>query len=324
MEKIKIIKADLEVSRIALGCMQLGKTWNAEPLTDDTIKNAVSVIRAALDEGINFFDHADIYARGKSEEVFSNIWKEISGLRNKIILQSKCGIRFPNDPGEGFPGRYDFSYEHITKSVEGILRRLKTDYLDILLLHRPDPLVEPEEVAKAFDELQTSGKVLYFGLSNHTAPQIEYLKKFVTQPIIVNQLELSILHSDLIEEGVTFNQKHPPRRISNVGTIEYCRMNNITIQSWAPLAKGKLFAENLSDEKLKAARDMVASMAEKYNISNEAIMIAWILKHPAKIQPIIGTTKADRVKACCKADNIELSREDWYKLYIAGRGEPLP
>ena len=324
MKKIKLSKTDLEVSRIALGCMHLGKTWNAEPLTDDIIKNAINVIRTTLDEGINFFDHADIYARGKSEEVFSNIWREISGLRDKIILQSKCGIRFPNDPEEGFPGRYDFSYEHITKSVEGILRRLKTDYLDILLLHRPDPLVEPEEVAKAFDELHSAGKVRYFGLSNHTAPQIEYLKKFVTQQIIVNQLELSILHSDLIEEGVTFNQKNPSRGIRNIGTIEYCRLNDITIQAWSPLAKGKLFAENLSDEKLKNAGQVVNSIAEKYNVSKEAIMIAWVLRHPAKIQPVIGTTKADRVKACCQVDNVELSREDWYKLYIAGRGEALP
>jgi predicted oxidoreductase len=324
MKKIKIVNTDFEISRIALGCMQLGKTWDAEPPTEDTIKNAVNVIRTALDEGINFFDHADIYARGKSEEVFSNIWKEIPGLRSKIILQSKCGIRFPNDPEDGFPGRYDFSYGHITKSVEGILRRLKTDYLDILLLHRPDPLVEPEEVAKAFNELHASGKVRCFGLSNHTAPQIEYLKKYVTQPIVVNQLELSIMHSDLIEEGVTFNQKHPSRRISNVGTIEYCRMNNITIQSWAPLAKGKLFVEDLSDEKLRIAKEVVTAMAEKYNVSKEAIMIAWVLRHPAKVQPITGTTKADRVKACCQADNVELSREDWYKLYIAGRGEPLP
>ncbi|RJP74127.1 MAG: aldo/keto reductase [Ignavibacteriales bacterium] len=324
MEKIKISKTDLEVSRIILGCMQLGKTWNAEPISDDTIKNAINVIKTALDEGINFFDHADIYARGKSEEVFSHIWKEISGLRNKIILQSKCGIRFPNDPEDGSPGRYDFSYEHITKSVEGILRRLKTDFLDILLLHRPDPLVEPEEVAKAFDELHAAGKVRYFGLSNHTAPQIEYLKKFIAQPIIVNQLELSILHSDLIEEGVTFNQKHPSRGIRNIGTIEYCRLNDITIQSWAPLAKGKLFAENLTDEKLKIARDVVIASAEKYNVSKEAIMIAWVLRHPAKIQPVIGTTKAERVKACCQANKVQLSREDWYKLYIAGRGEALP
>ncbi|MCX6151104.1 MAG: aldo/keto reductase [Ignavibacteriales bacterium] len=324
MQNLHIKNTNLEISRIGLGCMNLGKTWNQEPLTDDTIKNAVAVIRTALDEGINFFDHADIYTRGKSEEVFSNIWKEIPSLREKIILQSKCGIRFPDDPYEGAPHRFDFSYEHITKSVEGILKRLKTDYLDILLLHRPDPLMEPEEVAKAFYDLNSSGKVRYFGLSNHTGSQIELLKKQVLQPILFNQVEFSLIHTDLMDEGITFNQKNPTRGIRNNGTIEYCRMNDITIQAWSPLGKGKLFADVIPDEKVKKASEVVNEIAGKYKVSKEAIMIAWILKHPAKIQPIVGSTKAERVKACCQADSIELSREDWYKLFIAGRGEELP
>ncbi|MGE5680334.1 MAG: aldo/keto reductase, partial [Bacillota bacterium] len=199
MKTIHIANTDLNLSQIAFGCMTLGGSWDYNPLQEHTITEALKTIRTALDQGINFFDHADIYTMSKSEEVFSYIWDESPALRQKIFVQSKCGIRFKGVPNESDPQRYDFSYSHIINSVNNSLKRLKTDYLDILLLHRPDPLIEPEEVAKAFNELKENGKVRYFGVSNHSGIQIDLLKKYVDQPLVINQMELNILHSDLIE-----------------------------------------------------------------------------------------------------------------------------
>lgn len=326
MKKFKLPGTDLESTRIALGCMTLGRKWDNEPLDEEAKKNAIITIRTALEEGINFFDHADIYTMGKSEEAFSYIWKEVPGLRDKIILQSKCGIRFSNDPKEGFPQRYDFSYDHIINSVEKILERLKTDHLDILLLHRPDALVEPEEVAKAFDRLQEQGKVRYFGISNHTGMQIDLLKKYVCQPLVVNQMELNILHSDLIESGIITNQRKPAHQVRGEGTMEYCRLNNIAIQAWSPLAQGLLTGKPASEdsETVENTYRIIKQMAQDKNVSPEAIAIAWILRHPAKIQPIVGTTNPERIRACAEADDVELSREDWYTLFTAGRGAMVP
>ncbi len=213
MKTIQLGKTPLEVSRIAYGCMGIGGNWErTEPLSEQTKREAVQAIRAALDEGINFFDHADIYCWGKSEEAFAAIWSEVPNLREKIIVQSKCGIVMEGARPESTVGQFDFSYEHITRSVEGSLKRLQTDYLDVLLLHRPDPLVEPEEVARAFDDLQASGKVRHFGVSNHTAGQLRLLKKHLNQPLVANQLELSLLHLHLFDEGVVFNQDGDARR----------------------------------------------------------------------------------------------------------------
>ncbi|MCU7494499.1 MAG: aldo/keto reductase [Ignavibacteria bacterium] len=326
MKKFKLPGTDLEATRIALGCMTMGRTWNNEPLDEDTKKSAVVTIRTALEEGINFFDHADIYARGKSEEVFSFIWQEEPGLREKIILQSKCGIRFMNEPRQGDPQRYDFSYDHIISSVEGSLRRLKTDRLDLLLLHRPDPLVEPEEVAEAFDKLYQDGKVRYFGVSNHTGMQIDLLKKYLRQPLVVNQMELNILHPDLVEAGITTNQRKPLHQLRGEGTMEYCRIHGITMQAWSPMAKGLLTGKPaLEDNELvENTYRRIREMAEEKNVSPEAIVIAWILRHPAKIQPIVGSTNSARIRACAEADQIELSREEWYTLFTAGRGAMVP
>ena len=205
MKTQKIAGTDLEISRIAYGCMSIGGSWDPKPLTNGNRKAAMAALHAALDAGITFFDHADIYCRGKSEEVFAGLWQDSPSLRQKIILQTKCGIRFGGDPASSSPARYDFSYEHILSSVEGSLKRLQTEYLDVLLLHRPDPLVEPEEVARAFDELESSGKVRYFGVSNHTAAEIALLKKYVHQKLIFNQVEFNLIHLHLINSGVLFN-----------------------------------------------------------------------------------------------------------------------
>jgi predicted oxidoreductase len=208
MKTQRIANTPFVVSRIAFGCLGLGGSWEYAPLPDATRQSALRAVRAALDEGINYFDHANIYACGKSEEAFSAIWRERPGLREQIVVQSKAGIRMGNDP-EGGPGRYDFCYEYLIRCVEGSLKRLGTDHLDILLLHRPDALVEPEEVARALVELQAAGKVRFFGVSNHTPWQIELLKKCVKQPFVVNQLELNIVHNHLINDGVSMNQDEP-------------------------------------------------------------------------------------------------------------------
>jgi predicted oxidoreductase len=326
MKNISIPGTDLEVSQIIYGCMQIGGGWDKEPLSEQTRKQAVSIIRTALDEGINFFDHADIYCYGKSEQAFAAIWESALSLRHSIVLQSKCGIRFGGDPYEGSPHRFDFSYEHIIRSVEGILERLKTDYLDILLLHRPDPLVEPAEVAKAFDELHLSGKVRYFGVSNHTPAQISLLKRYLNQPLIANQLELNIIHSHLLNAGVVFNQNEPPSPVRGEGAFEYCREYDIAVQAWSPLALGMVSGKPIdpSDKKLAGVASLVKHLADQKGVSPEAILIAWLLRIPGDIQPVIGTTNLDRIRASCQGLSVTLSREEWYLLFTAGRGAPLP
>jgi len=316
MKTMRIAGTDLEVSRVALGCMRLC----------GAPKQVIATIRAALDQGINLFDHADIYGRGQCEEAFSAIWREVPGLREKVVIQSKCGIRFPGDPDDHAPKRYDLSYEHIVHSVDGSLRRLKTDYLDVLLLHRPDALVEPEEVAEAFDLLHRTGKVRYFGVSNHTAAQIELLRRHVSQPLVINQVQLNALHLHLIEDGIVFNQDEPLRPVRGDGTLEYCRLHDITVQSWASLANGVVSgrAPEPTDGRLAGLAHVLKSIAGNRGVSREAILVAWLLRHPAHIQPIIGTTQPARIRAACEADAVELTREEWYSIYTAGRGAEVP
>lgn len=312
------------IPRLAYGCMQIGGGWTRDALTADDRARATRAVAAALEHGIYFFDHANIYCYGKSEMVFGEIMRDLEIPRDSILIQSKCGIRFPDEPKAGDPERFDFSYEHILDSVEGSLRRLQTDYLDILLLHRPDALVELQEVARAFDELHRAGKVRYFGVSNHTRAQIELLKKSVAQPIVVNQVELNLLHADLIDDGMFFNTS--PRPYTGIGgTLDYCRANEILIQAWAPVANGLLFAPP-NDANLNAKRvaGLIAQYAQMKETSKEAIALAWLLRHPAQVQPILGTTKPERVAASCRADEVELTREEWYALLKAARGGPLP
>ncbi len=320
MQTYRLGKSDLNVSRIGYGTMLIGGSWDDAPLTDSVRQSAMNVVHAALDAGINFFDHADIYSKGKSEEVFADLWKDSPSLREQIYLQSKCGIRFAPPLH-----RFDFSYEHIVASVEGSLKRLQTDYIDVLLLHRPDPLVEPEEVARAFDELKQAGKVRWFGVSNHTAGQIELLQKYLDQPLVTNQMEFNLLHTHLLDAGIISNQNNP-LLVRNNDLIEYCRLHDITIQAWSPLARGRLSGnpDPNDGEKVQKAARVVAEMAVEKGVSPEAIVIAWILRHPAGIQPLPGTTNPKRLLAACEADTVSLTREDWYRLFLAGRGESLP
>lgn len=311
----------LAMTRIIYGCMPLGGTWDDTPHTPAQQAKAVRAIRAAIDAGTTCFDHADIYCRGKSETVFAEALAEVGVARERLVLQSKCGIRFADDPRPGCPQRFDFSRAHIVASVDGILRRLKTGWIDVLLLHRPDALMEPEEVAQAFDELVAAGKVRHVGVSNQNPGQMELLRRHLRQPLVVNQLELSLVHNHLIDAGITMNQQK--NSFGADGTLDYCRLHRITIQAWAPLAGGRALGGD-GDEKAKLLATTVARIAAAHRVAPEAIPIAWLLRHPAGIQPVIGSTDPTRIAQAFAGDVVDLTREEWYALYAAGRGERMP
>lgn len=323
MNKIPIQQRGLAASRLVLGCMGLGGGWNDEPITEMHLAAAHAAVEAALEAGINMFDHADIYTRGKAEQVFGQVLKERPELRERIVLQSKCGIRFADN---GIPGRYDFSKEHILRSVDGSLRRLGVEYLDILLFHRPDPLMEPEEVAEAMSALKSAGKVRAFGVSNMSAGQIRLLQAYSKEPFIVNQLEMSLAKIGWLDQGVHVNQSAAKEDIFPEGTLEYCRLENIQIQAWAPLAQGVFSGRDLSDQpaSIRETAGLVQAMANEKSTTPEAIILAWLMRHPAGIQPVIGTANPERIRACGEAVNITLTREEWYTLYVSSRGRALP
>ena len=324
MKTYQLPGTDLRVSCLGYGCMNLGGAWDGTPPWAEVRSRAARLVLNAVEYGIVFFDHADIYTLGKSETVFGEVLSQSPGLREKVLIQSKCGIRLADDPRVGDPWRYDFSYDHIVRSVEGSLRRLQTDRLDVLLLHQPDPLVEPDEVARAFDELQRDGKVRYFGVSNHTASQIELLKKSLSQLLVVNQLELSLLHAGLIEDGILANQADN-HYSGAAGTLDYCRLHGILIQAWAPVARGKVLdPSGGGDEQARRVSELVAQLANEKGTTREAVALAWLLRHPAPIQPILGTTNVARLAASCQAEGTTLSREEWYCLLAACRGAPVP
>ena len=323
MKHIKLGKSDLVVSQIALGCMGLGGSWDASSLlTKEDEKVTLKIVEAALEQGINFFDHADIYKRGKAETVFSSIWEANLVNREDIYIQSKCGIRLGGDLWDGSAPHYDFSYEHIIKSVDESLSRLKTDYLDGLLLHRPDTLMEPEEVVKAFSELKASGKVRYFGVSNHNGAQIDLLQSYLDEPLMTNQMEMSLVQANLIDEGLNVNSLVNPLDYRSQGTLEYCRRHQITLQAWSPLAGGALTSDVVLPEYEEMTK-LIRYYATEFGVSPEAIVIAWLLRHPAQIQPIVGTTTPARLQAICEAKNVQLTREQWYRLYNSGIGRKL-
>lgn len=303
MKKIQLGTSDLMVSNIGLGCMSMNRL---------TAKEATAVVQNALDLGVNFFDHADIYGKGKSEEVFSEAVDLHSSIRDKMIIQSKVGIR---------TGYYDFSKKHIIQSVNESLSRLKTDYLDILLLHRPDALAEPEEVAEAFNELEKSGKVRHFGVSNHNPMQIDLLKKTIEQDLIVNQLQLSVMHTGIIDAGINVNTKHENAINRDGSVLDYSRLKDMTIQAWSPVkAEGGVFIDNDAYPEINAK---LKEIGEKYGLDNSGTAVAWILRHPARIQTIVGTMTPERLKQYAQASEVVLSREEWYDIYRTA-GNPIP
>ena len=305
MKTITLNNTNLSIPEIGMGCMRIVELENA-----DAVKSWVDT---ALEHGINFFDHADIYGKGRCEELFGQVLTP--SLREKIILQSKCSIR----PGIAF----DFSKEHILNSVDGMLKRLNTEYLDILLLHRPDTLMEPEEVADAFRILKENGKVRHFGVSNQTPMQMELLSKYCDEPLLINQLQLSIAHCPMINSGINANMYNDSGINRDGGVLEYCRLKDITIQAWSPFQYGMFEGIFLGNEKFAELNKVIDNLAEKYNVTNSAIAVAWILRHPAGIQTIVGTTNKDRIAQISKASEIRLTREEWYALYMAA-GNKLP
>lgn len=305
MRTMKLGSSSLEVPVIAVGCMRINSLDKA---------GAEHFVQTALEEGANFFDHADIYGGGECEEIFADAIHMNDDIREKIILQSKCGIR---------NGMFDFSKEHILDSVDRILARLKTDYLDTLLLHRPDALVEPEEVAEAFDLLESSGKVRHFGVSNQNPMQIELLKKYVKQPLIANQLQLSITNTTMISSGINVNMENEAAVNRDGSILDYCRLHDITIQPWSPFQYGFFEGVFLGSDKFPELNQAIDQIAERYSVSNTTIAIAWLLRHPAQMQPVIGTMNLERLKDCCKAADIRMTREEWYEIYRAA-GNVLP
>ena len=314
-------------SPLIYGCMTMGGAFDVSPLNPEQIKKGRAAIQTALECGINFFDHADIYCFGKSEIIFGEFLKENANLRDEIILQSKCGICLGNHPEEGLPARFDLSFSHIIESVDGSLKRLQTDYLDILLLHRPDPLVEPEEVARAFDLLHRTGKVRRFGVSNHSPAQIELLRACVDQPIAVNQIEYNPIHTVLHDAAIHANMKRPEYGNPGEGIIEYCRLHGIALQAWGSLASGVLTGKPPAPDtepRIRETASLIEQIARERNVSREAIVIAWILRHPGGIMPVVGTTNPDRLRACCQGAKVELSRIQWYRIYSAAMGHGVP
>jgi predicted oxidoreductase len=320
MRTYKIPHTDLVVSRIAYGCAGLAP-WGSAPLSAADQAKATTLINTAYDNGITFFDHADIYAGGKAEAAFGQALRQSPGLREKITIQSKCGQKVM----AGGVAHADLSRVHIVSAVEGSLRRLGTDRLDALLLHIADSLVEPSEVAEAFDALHRSGKVRYFGVSNHNATQIELLKKSVRQPIVANQIHLGLGHPDALADGMEFtagvaqsprNSGNGHTAVAGTGTMDYCRLHDIQVQAWSPL-RGLLNPREEASAELKKTAQLLTEMAKAKSTAPASVALAWLLRHPAGIVPIIGASKPEHIVENCAADRIELSRDEWYSLFAA-------
>lgn len=317
----------MSTGKIIYGCMEIGGDWNSDQVNPEAVNAAEALIVPLIEDGITDFDHADIYCRGKSEKVFAQVLRRHTSIkRDSLYIQSKCGIRFPDDAYAGAPGRYDFSYDHIVRSVHGILERLETSYLDMLLLHRPDPLVEIDELSRAMEDLEREGLVRSFGVSNHSASQIALLQSAAGGRIIANQMQFSLGHPDLLEAGISINQRGPEYRLFPMDTLEYCRLNNISLQAWSPLHRGRFTRQDIHDRTAAetAAGEYIQQLAREKECSPEAILIAWICRHPAGIIPVVGSTNLSRVRSAAIGCTLELSREEWYQLFILARGAGLP
>ena len=314
------------VSRLAYGCAGLGGSWDAEALTPERRKSALWALEAALEAGIDHFDLADVYAFGKSEQAFAEIWKLDATLRSRVVVQSKCGVvRSPDDVSRART-YYDSSREHILEAARGSLKRLAVEYLDLLVLHRPDVLLEPEEVAAAFDRLHADGAVRHFGVSNYAPGQIELLQAALDRPLLVNQLQVSLAHPDLIDDAVVVNDTAPDRPVRGFGTLAYCMQRGLTVQAWAPLGAGRLVREQAAevDSRLRAVRRELAVVARERGVHPAAVAIAWILRHPARIQPILGGRTPVEIQQAAQGVEVALSRAEWYRLFNASRGTPVP
>ena len=308
MEKLNVQCGPQNASRVILGCMRMPAL---------SVQDAANMIRAAWEEGINFFDHATCYGNGEAETRFGDAFPMTGLKRDDVILQSKCGLHFDRR-------EFDWSKDDILESVDGSLSRLKTDHLDVLLLHRPDLLFDPEEVAEAFEKLESSGKVRFFGVSNVTPGQMELLKKYVRQKLTINQLQFSLDQTQLIDGGLYLNNLTTERSIDrDNGVLDYCRLNDITVQAWSPLQFGMFRGCFVDHPDFPELNKALGELGEKYSVPKTAIAIAWILRHPARMQAIAGTMNPGHLKDICAASGVHLTHQEWYRLYLAA-GKFLP
>lgn len=308
MKTLNVVNGPRNVSDIILGCMRMPTL---------SVSDAADIICTAAEKGINFYDHAPCYGDGEAETRFGNAFQTTGLNREGVILQSKYGLNLDHQ-------EFDWSREDILDSVDGSLRRLQTDYLDVLLLNRPDLLYDPQEVANAFDKLEKSGKVRFFGVSNVTPGQLTLLKKYVRQPLIFNQLQFSLNQTQLIDNGLYMNNQTTERSIDrDNGILDYCRLHDITIQTWSPLQIGMFRGSFIDHSDFLELNLVLSILGDKYGVSKSAIAIAWILRHPAHMQAIVGTMNPQHLKDICGASNVRLTHHEWYELYMAA-GKFLP
>ena len=308
MRYITLGQDDKELSEIVLGMMRI---------KDKSVKEVEELVETALSVGINAFDLADIYGRGRCEELLGLVLKNRPDLREKMWIQSKCGIRI-----EEFT-YFDFSKDYIIKSVDGILQRLKIDHLDSLLLHRPDALMESDQVAEAFDLLYKQGKVRDFGVSNQNPMMMELLKKDVKQPLAVNQLQLSAAFTPGFESGFHVNMEDSQAAMRDGSIFEYCKLHDVVIQAWSVLQFGYFKGNFVGNEKFQALNQVLDRLAIKYGVTSSTIAISWILRYPAKMQAVVGTTNPKHLREVSQAVNFSLTRKEWYEIYLAA-GNNLP
>jgi len=308
MRYITLGQDDKELSEIVLGMMRI---------KDKSVKEVEELVETALSVGINAFDLADIYGRGRCEELLGLVLKNRPDLREKMWIQSKCGIRI-----EEFT-YFDFSKDYIIKSVDGILQRLKIDHLDSLLLHRPDALMESDQVAEAFDLLYKQGKVRNFGVSNQNPMMMELLKKDVKQPLAVNQLQLSAAFTPGFESGFHVNMEDSQAAMRDGSIFEYCKLHDVVIQAWSVLQFGYFKGNFVGNEKFQALNQVLDRLATKYGVTSSTIAISWILRYPAKMQAVVGTTNPKHLREVSQAANFSLTRKEWYEIYLAA-GNNLP
>jgi predicted oxidoreductase len=310
MQTLPLGRSELRTSRLAYGCWRIART--SDPAVD--LQTGRAALEAALDSGYTLFDHADIYCDGRAEEVFGRVLSEMPGVREKIVVASKCGIRKSGDPLPDAPYRYDFSRDYIVRQCEASLRRLEVERIDVYQLHRPDWLMDAHEVADAFDRLHRAGKVRVFGVSNFLPSQLDLLQSAWAQPLVMNQIEISLCQRGAFSDG----------------TLDQCQTKKIVPLAWSPLGGGLLAdgaSEILDHQRSYRVADLIATLdeiARAHGTTRDVIAIAWLLRHPSGIVPIVGSTRPERIRAATKATDIVLTREEWYRLLTAARNEPLP
>lgn len=308
MKTIDVVNGPKAVPAIVQGCMRMPGL---------NVEDAARVIRNAFELGVSFFDHATCYGGGEAERRFGEAFP-LTGLRREdVLLQDKVGLHFER-------GEFDLTRENILYQVENSLKLLRTDYLDVLLLHRPDLIMEPEKIAEAFDRLETAGKVRYFGVSNFMPMQMELLRRYVRQPLVFNQLQLSLDSSMLIDQGLYINNLTTDRAFDrDNGTLDYCRVHDITVQAWSPLQRGFFQGPFVDNPEFPKLNEALGEIAEREGVSRTAVAVAWILRHPARMQAVVGTMNVEHMRDVCDAAKVELTHHDWYALYLAS-GKFLP